>query len=292
MDAGPRFFPSRRIVRISLVLASAALVAWGGALGAVYWRQESLLFHPEVMAVDQPLSRGQPGDAQWLEEVWIPVPGARLHALHLRHPKPRGLIFFLHGNGGNATTWMGNPEWYRQRNFDVFLLDYRGFGKSTGEISSEAQLHADVEAAWAWVAPRYVGRPIVVYGRSLGTGLAVRLAQEVSPALLVLVSPYASVQELARRDYPLVPDWLLKYPLSSESRIAAVSSPIFILHGTEDALIPLEHARRLARLAAGRAQLQEIEGASHGDIHRVPAYLDALAAQLERLPEGVTGPSD
>ncbi|MBL8447048.1 MAG: alpha/beta fold hydrolase [Zoogloeaceae bacterium] len=288
MDAGRRAAPSGRILRVLGVLAFVVLLAWGGALGAVYWRQESLLFHPAVMASDEPLARGRPGDAQWVEEVWIPVAGARLHALHLRHPNPRGLIFFLHGNSGNAASWMGNPEWYRRRNFDVFLLDYRGFGKSTGTISSEAQLHADVEAAWTLVAPGYAGHPIVVYGRSLGTGLAVRLAQEVSPALLVLVSPYASVKELARRDYPLVPDWVLKYPLSSESRIAAVRSPIFILHGVADGLIPIEHARRLATLAAGRAQLREIDGAGHGDIHRVPAYLDALALQLDQLPRAPT----
>lgn len=274
-----------------LALAATVALAWGVALGAVYLRQEGLLFHPEPLPPATVLARGRPGDAQWVEEVRIPVPGAELHALHVRHPAPRGLIFFLHGNAGNVATWSTNLAYYQRVNYDLFLLDYRGYGKSSGQIDSEAQFHADVRAAWDAIAPAYAGRPRVVYGRSLGTGLAVELAREVAPDLLVLVSPYASVLELARRDYPIVPDWVLKYPLASDAIIGQVRSPIFIAHGTADALIPLEQSRRLASLARTPAQLLEVEGAGHNDIHRYPEYLDGLAARLASLgaPAGVPG---
>lgn len=274
----------RRTLAGVVALSATVALAWGVTLGAVYLRQEGLLFHPEPLAQDTPLARGRPGDPQWVEEVRIPVPGAELHALHVRLPAPRGLVFFLHGNAGNVATWSSNLAYYQRVNYDLLLLDYRGFGKSSGHIDSEAQLHADVRAAWDSIAPAYAGRPVVVYGRSLGTGLAVHLAREVAPALLVLVSPYASVLELARRDYPIVPDWVLKYPLASDAAIGGVASPILIAHGGADALIPAEHAHRLASLSRAPTQLLEVPGAGHDDIHRFPAYLDGLAARLAELP--------
>src|SRR5574337_564905 len=131
----------RRLLAGLGAIALTLGLAWGGALGALYLGQEGLLFHPQPLAQDVLLARGRPGDAQWVEEVRIPVPGAELHALHVRHPAPRGLIFFLHGNAGNVATWSSNLAYYRQVNFDLLLLDYRGFGKSSGRIDSEAQLH-------------------------------------------------------------------------------------------------------------------------------------------------------
>jgi uncharacterized protein len=278
----------RGLVGLGVLLLAAGL-GWGGLMGALYLRQENLLFYPEPLDPDVPLARGRPGDPQWVEEVRIPVSGAVLHALHVRHPTPRGLVFFLHGNAGNVATWSTNLTYYRQVNYDLFLLDYRGYGKSTGHIENEAQLHADVRAAWERIAPAYSGLPVVVYGRSLGSGLAVELAREVSPDLLVLVSPYASVVRLARRDYPYVPAWVLKYPLDSEAVIGAVSSPILIAHGTADELIPLEQARRLAARARAPTQLLEVEGAGHNDLHQFPAYRDGLAARLAGLESAAPG---
>ena len=279
--------PRRTLTKL-LAAGLAVGLGAGGLLGALYLRQERLLFVPEPLAQDVPLARGRPGDAQWVEEVRIPVAGAELHALHVRHPAPRGLIFFLHGNAGNVATWSTNLAYYREVDYDLFLLDYRGYGKSGGTIASEAQLHADVRAAWERIAPAYAGRPVVVYGRSLGSGLAVELARGVAPALVVLVSPYTSVGELARRHYPYAPAWLLKYPLDSEAIIGAVPSPILIAHGTADSLIPLDQARRLAARARAPVQLLEVDGAGHGDIQEFAAYREGLAARLAGL--GPSGP--
>jgi hypothetical protein len=285
MSPGIRAALARALRRLAGLLVMGGLT-YGALLATLYLRQETLLFQPAPLAREAVLGRGRPGDPQWVEEVRIPVPGAELHALHMRHPAPRGLVFFLHGNAGNVATWSGNLDYYRRVNYDLFLLDYRGYGKSGGRIDSEAQLHADVRAAWERVAPAYAGRARVVYGRSLGSGLAVTLARAVAPDLLVLVSPYASVAELARQAYPYVPAWVLKYPLASETLIGEVPSPILIVHGSDDALIPLEQARRLASLARSPTELLEVAGAGHNDIHRFPAYLDGLAARLAALGGG------
>jgi len=125
----------------------------------------------------------------------------------------RDWCFFLHGNGGSLQEWLTSTELYRRTGFDLFIIDYRGYGKSTGRIESEAQLHADVRAAWQAIAPEYAGKKMVLYGRSLGTGLATRLATEVHADLLVLVSPYSSLRDLAREHYSWVPGAVLRYPM-------------------------------------------------------------------------------
>jgi len=122
--------------------------------------------------------------------------------------------------------------------------------------------------------------PIVIYGRSLGTGLAAKLAADVDPQLLILVSPYSSLAAAAKDAYPLAPQWLLKYPLRTDEIIAKVKARILIVHGEQDRRLALSHAQKLAALARSPTELVVIEGAGHNDIQRFPAYVDLLAARL------------
>jgi hypothetical protein len=273
--------PPKRTRLAALLVLATAMIGYAAMLGYFYVVQEDLIFDPHPLPAD---FRFEFDPArQRFEEVRIPVPDGELHALHFRQPAPNGLVFFLHGNSGNLATWTTRIEFYRSANYDLFMLDYRGFGKSRGRIDGEAQLHADVRAAWERVTPAYAGKPVVILGRSLGAGLATRLARDVAPALLVLVTPYTSLIDLARLHYPLAPTWLLKYPLRSDALIGEVASPILLLHGDRDELTPLSHARRLHELARGPAQLEIVEGAAHGDIHAFPAYLQTLAGRLQEL---------
>jgi hypothetical protein len=183
-------------------------------------------------------------------------------------------------------TWTTNLEFYRRINYDLFIVDYRGYGKSTGRIDSEAQLHADVRAAWDAIAPRYAGKPIVVYGRSLGTGLAVELAREVNPALLVMVSPFANMAAAAQRRYPLAPSFLLKYPLRTDAVIGDVKSPVFLVAGSRDRLTPPSDSLALKALTRAPVEMLVVDGAGHVDIHQFPSYLDGLAERLVRAGGG------
>jgi alpha-beta hydrolase superfamily lysophospholipase len=178
--------------------------------------------------------------------------------------------------------WFPSTEVYRQARYDVFMLDYRGYGKSTGVIESEAQLHQDVRAAWDFVAKEYPGRKRVIYGRSLGTGLATMLAAQVDADLLVLVSPYFSIQDAARDHYPWVPSALLRYPMRTDLLLPRVKMPTLILHGDRDAVIGVNHAVRLLPLAT-RGELIRIPEAGHEDIHLSQRYLDALMRHLDAL---------
>jgi hypothetical protein len=243
-------------------------------LAALWFGQERLLFAPS------PLSAGHRFAIEPdVHESWIEVPGARLNALHLRLPRPDGVVFFLHGNAGNLDSWFVNAAFYRQANLDLFMIDYRGYGKSSGHIESQAQLEADVRAAWAAVAPNYTGLRRVVYGRSLGSGLAATLAADVQPELTVLVSPFESMVALAGEHYPWVPSALLRYPLRTDQALARIHGPVWMAHGELDALISPQHAARLLALAP-QAQLLRVVGAGHNDIQEFEAYLNGLRKAL------------
>jgi hypothetical protein len=262
-----------RVARSAVFILAAVFV---GFSALIYFFQERLLFRPQPLPPDHAFA------LEGVAEVVVPVEGAHLSALHFRQPDARGLVFFLHGNAGNLASWLTSTEFYRRTKFDLFMLDYRGFGKSSGRITSEAQLHADVRAAWNLVAPAYAGKKRVIYGRSLGTGLAAKLAAEVDADLTVLVSPYSSVRELGREFYPWLPAFIGRYPLRTDLALPGSKSPVMILHGDRDELIGLAHSRRLKALHP-KAELVVIEGAAHNDIHKFPQYLDLLAARLAAL---------
>lgn len=257
----------------SLALATALA---GGAFAAIYLRQEALIFQPEA------LSPGHAFDVPGAVEESIEVAGARLSALHLRLPDPKGVVFYLHGNGGSLAGWFDDADFYRRVNYDLFMLDYRGYGKSTGRIRGEGQLRADIEAAWRQVAPRYCGRRTVFFGYSLGTGLAAGLAVREHPDLVILAAPYWSMAELARLHHPLIPGFLLRYRLETFRDVERIAAPVLILHGEGDALIPIAQAERLAAVAA-RGQLVRIAGAAHNDLERFEQYHAAIAKRLAAL---------
>jgi hypothetical protein len=135
------------LIMIGVRIAALCCVLYLAALAWLWFKQEKLLFAPTVLAADYRLAT-----APDIHELAIDVPGARLSALHLKLPNPKGVVFFLHGNGGSLESWFVNPEYYRRANYDLFMVDYRGYGKSTGQIESEAQLRGDVRAVWATVA--------------------------------------------------------------------------------------------------------------------------------------------
>ena len=259
----------------AVILAVLVALGYASALGLLYMTQERLILPASTLAADYRFQFDQP-----FEEVWIPVRGASLHALHFKQPNPRGVVFFLHGNAGNLVSWTTGVDFYRRVNYDLFIVDYRGYGKSTGRIESEGQLYADARAAYDAMAPLYRDKPIVIYGRSLGTALAASLARDVHPRLLILVSPFSSLAASAAQAYPWAPEWILKYPLRTDAVIGDVKSPILLIHGSEDKLIPLSHSERLKALARSPVELLVVPGAGHNDIHKFPVYLDGLAARL------------
>ncbi|MCW5634951.1 MAG: alpha/beta fold hydrolase [Rubrivivax sp.] len=261
-------------VPLTLAAAYAALLL------LLWFAQEKLIFLPQKLAADHRFDFGAD-----VHEAWVPrEDGVRLHALHLKLPNADGVAFYLHGNAGNLEGWFSNADFWRRNNLDLFMLDYRGYGKSGGRIRSEAQLMDDVRAAWQHLVgthgAAYAGKRRVVVGRSLGSALAARLAVEERPDLLVLISPYESLQALAAQHYPFVPGALLRYPLRTDEAVAQLAVPLLLVHGDNDEVIGIEHSQRLLARAppAAGARLLRVRGAGHNDLQVFPEYLEGLRA--------------
>ena len=270
----------RRMLTAALGLLALLLALCAALLALLWWGQERLLFHPTALPQSHRFDFGPE-----VHEVWVDVPGARLHALHLQLPQPKGVVFFLHGNAGNLQGWFGAAALYRRAGYDVFMPDYRGYGKSSGHIESEAQLNADVAAAWAWVAPRYTGLRRVLVGQSVGTGLAAALAVQVQPELTLLVSPYFSLATLAQEKLQWLPGALLRavmrYPLRTDLSLPQLRGAVLMLHGALDRLIPPDHSARLQAMSP-QAQRVMLPDAGHNDIDQHPAYRQAVLDALAR----------
>jgi pimeloyl-ACP methyl ester carboxylesterase len=264
-------------IKIIGALLITGLVLYAALLVALWFFQERLLFHPETIPENAPIPAWIAQDD--VQETRLEVPGATLSMLELRLKKPDGVVFFLHGNASNNWTWAGNLDFYRAINMDVVMLDYRGYGRSTGQISSQEQLHGDVRIAWDRISGRYEGKRRVFVGRSLGTGLAAELAASLpevdQPDATILISPYSSMVATAAVHYPRVPSFVLRYPLRTDEVITRIRKDLVLLHGDQDVVIPMQQSLDLQRLVP-QAKFVRIPGAGHSDLQEHPTYLNAV----------------
>lgn len=273
---------ARKMLYPLMAVPALGAALYAAALAYLWFRQERLLFEPAPMPADEPIC----SDAD-VREFMVDVPGARLSVAQLKLPEPRGVVFYLHGNSGNLRRWFVGLDAFRELNFDVVMMDYRGYGKSTGRIESEAQLHADVRAVWNTIAHQYDGKRIVISGQSLGTGLAANLSAELCsagfpPDLALLISPYSSMRALADEHYPWVPSKVLRYPLQTVDHADKLCCPVMLVHGDKDELIGHHHSEAIRKLLP-QCQLFLLEGAGHSDVHEHPSFRQHVSTALAGL---------
>jgi hypothetical protein len=238
--------------------------------------QEGFIFFPERFSEGVPLRFPWP-----FEEMRVRSGEALLHALYFPVSKPKGCILYFHGNAGSLRTWGFIAEDFVTRGYDIAILDYRGYGKSEGEILNEQMLHTDAENFYARVMERCPGGRIIIYGRSIGTGIASALAVRHPPDLLILEAPPTSVPDLAAVHYPFVPRLMVRYRLDVLDDVRNITGPIVILHGTQDGIIPHSMSKKLAAAARGDCRLFLIEGGGHNDLATFPEYQKILDSVLQ-----------
>ncbi|MDO6388740.1 alpha/beta fold hydrolase [Pontibacter sp. BT731] len=249
-------------------------------MGLLSFQQEKLIFFPEKLPVDYTFRFDQEA-----EEIRIPAPdGVLLHGLHFKSEESKGLVFYLHGNAGSVASWGWAHEAYTALGYDMFVLDYRGYGKSQGEISSEKQFYADAEAAFLEMAGRYSGKHVLVVGYSIGTAAAARLAALHSPTLLLLQAPYYSLSDLMQSLYPMVPGFLLRYKFETYTFVAQTKSPIAIFHGAQDEIIYPGSSEKLKAYLKPTDRVILLEGQGHNGMNENPAFRRELANVLHNLP--------
>ena len=262
-------------VTLAAVLAGALLLIWAG--------QRRLIYFPD-RDVPAPASVGLPG----VETVVIPrEDGGTLHGWFLPATKPNAFtVIVFNGNAGNRAYRAPLATALRARGCAVLLFDYRGFGDSPG-MPTESGLGADARAVRAYAAQRSDVRAdrLVYFGESLGTAVAVSLAVEHPPVSLILRSPFTSLTDVGRVHYPILPvRRLLRDRFASIDRIASVRSPVLIVAGDRDSIVPLDLSRRLFEKAAAPKEMVVVEWADHNDLELLNGdrLIGAMMRFLER----------
>jgi len=245
---------------------------------AMYFIQESLIFHPKKLEANYTFQFEQK-----FEELSISAAdGKKINGLLLKCDSAKGLVFYLHGNAGALDTWGDIGKNYAPLGYDVFVLDYRGFGKSEGEIFDEEQFYADVQCAYNELKKHYDEKKIVVIGYSIGTGSASMLASKNNPKLLVLQAPYYSLIDMMQHTYPFVPNFLLKYKFETFSFIQKVKAPVLIFHGDADEIIYYGSSLKLKEHLKAIDKLITLPGAGHLGMNHNEVYLSELAKVLSK----------
>ncbi len=245
---------------------------------SLYALQEKILFLPSILAQDHVYQFSQP-----FEEVFLETEdGAVLNAIHFKIENPKGVILYFHGNAGDLSRWGLIAEYFVGQQYDVFIMDYRTYGKSTGKLS-EAVLYIDAQQCYDHLMKHYDESEIILYGRSLGTGIATNVASKNSPKQLILETPYYSMIDLAQHRFPVFPvKYLLKYKIPTNEFIKDVNCPITIFHGTDDSIVPFESGKKLFDgLSKKQAEFIQIEGGNHNNLIEFEAYRKGIEKILK-----------
>jgi uncharacterized protein len=242
----------------------------------LYFFQEKMIFFPDKLDKEYEFSFARP-----FKEITVKTnDGKLLNGLWFSADSAKGLIFYLHGNAGALDSWGEVAQRYVDLGYDVFLLDYPGYGKSEGRIRSQAQLFEDIQAAYNEMKKRYAEERIVVIGYSIGSGPAARLASSNQPKLLILHAPYYSLADLMRRTYPIIPTFLLKYPFRTNEYIKDCTMPVVIFHGNQDEVIYYGSSLKLKEEMKHADTLITLNGQGHNGIMDNPEYISALSKIL------------
>lgn len=189
------------------------------------------------------------------------------------------MYFICMAMAGSVNGWGNSAATYTALGYDVFIIDYRGYGKSGGHIESEAQLNTDMQTAYNFMAKQYLGKPIIIAGYSIGTGPASVLAAHNNIKALILQAPYYSLSELAGTKVPLIPNFIKRYTFKTFATLPKVTVPVYLFHGTDDVLIPVSNSQRLVKICAN-ATLIPLKGTGHNGINQNEEYKAALQAIL------------
>lgn len=266
----------RTVAMLVIKILAGLLVSYGVLLLLAWKFQEKLAFPGHRVRLVDPERVGIPDGeivtlvtsdglalkGWYLPPAPLPAPGA----------KAPGLIWF-YGNLESVSGLAPVIRELRPPGVGILVVDYRGYGENRGR-PTEAGLYRDADAAWSFLArrPELDSSRIAVYGRSLGSAVALYLADTKPVAAVVLDSPFTNAREMARLHYPFLPPWILRLKLDNLGRASRLKVPLLVFHGTEDRIVPPRMGRAVA--VAGRArELVWIDGADHNDTYAVDLAL-------------------
>ncbi len=212
--------------------------------------------------------------------------GINLSGWFIPSRSQKGVILFLHGKGGNISTRLTLIDYFnRKMGLSVFIIDYRGYGKSEGKPTEEGT-YMDARAAWEYLTTSKKIKPgdIIIYGRSLGGSIAAWLAKEIKAELLILDSTFTSIKDIAAEMYPYLPvKRFFKFDYPTASYLKDVICPVLIIHSGEDDFIPFSHAVKLYNAANEPRQFLKTTGAHNNTyVKSEQIYIEGIKAFISK----------
>ena len=247
----------------------------------LYYLQDYLLFKPEKLDKDFEYYY----ENQEVEEYNIETrDGAMINGLHFKVKQPKGVVLYLKGNSKSMRGWGKFAVDFTRHNYDVFMIDYRGFGKSTGRRTQKA-IKNDLQLIYNKMKEKVEEKYIILYGRSLGSGFATKLASTNQPRMLILDAPYYSLRKVTARYAPFMPmSIILKYPIPTYKWLKYVECPIHIIHGTNDKLIPFKSSVKLSKIKPNLTRLYAVIGGGHKNLNTFESYHKMLSEIISSKP--------
>ncbi len=244
----------------------------------IYFFQERLIFLPESLPSDYNFSFDIPFDEHFITME----DGAEINALHFTQEESKGLIVYFHGNAGSLARWGEVVYPFVELGYEVFIADYRGYGKSSGEKSQDAML-SDAESIYTYARQLQTEDRIILFGRSIGSAFASHVAGKNNPSKVILETPFYTLSDVAREVMPIFPtSLLLRYEFKNYQSLSTTSAPIYIFHGTDDEVVNYQSGRRLFDSLEGQSvEFFTIEGGHHNDLSLFPSYWESMHSILE-----------
>ena len=269
---------------IKFILAIALFYI--AAMIAIYFVQAVFIYAPQMPSREL---EATPANISLVYEDLnlITADNENIHAWYIpAKEKTRKTLLFLHGNAGNISHRLETIKIYHQFGLNVFIFDYRGFGKSTGKPSEDG-IYIDAKTAWQYLIEEknLSAKDIIIAGRSLGGGVATELAKDVHPALLILESTFTSMTEVSGIHYPFMPTGLIvKHRYETISKLADIHCPVVFIHSKQDEVIPFEQSLRNFAAANEPKQFIEIHG-GHGSgfLFSKPTYIGGLQKAFDKF---------
>lgn len=252
---------------------------------ALYYIQDYVLFKPEKLPKDFQFDYENQQTKEYNLET---RDGAVINGLRF-YPKgeSKGVVIYLKGNSKSIKGWGKFAVDFTRHGYNVLMVDYCGFGKSTGKRSQKA-IKRDLQLVYNKVKEKTTEDRIILYGRSLGSGFATKLASMNNPKKLILDAPYYSLTKVTSRYMPFMPlSVLLKYPLPTYKWLKYVQCPIHIIHGTGDKLIPYKSSVKLSQINPKLTKLHTVIGGGHKNLNNFESYHKMLDDILNTEPKTI-----
>ena len=243
---------------------------------ALYFTQDLFLFHPKSLPQDYKFPFSQPYTEQIINRGERNLHFIKFHTTN--HKK--GIVLYFHGNRRNIERYVGYTSLFTENGYEVWMMDYPGFGKSTGKRTEE-NIYNDASLLYSLAVREEQSNSIIIYGKSIGTGAASYLAANNNCKQLILETPYYSIDALAKHYIPVYPvNPMSKFSFPVHQYLKNIKAPVTILHGTEDEVIPFKQSIKLKKENPG-ISLVTINKGKHNDLSDYPRFRQTITELLQ-----------